>query len=97
MPRSRRKDRLAAQYNLLRAELSRAAWTDEVSQRYASLDEKNRHLMTAFTRKLHDLQSNEAFDPGLATVLAAHVHVRGSTLHSTISGWRRSAASTSAG
>jgi exonuclease SbcD len=57
--------------------------TDETTQRYAGLEEKNRHLMTAFTRRLHDLQTGPGFDAELATVLAAHVHVRGSTLHST--------------
>ena len=50
---------------------------DEESQRYQSLDEKNRLLMSAYTRKLNALQSDERFDPRLQTVLAAHVHVRG--------------------
>jgi exonuclease SbcD len=57
--------------------------TDETTQRYTNLEEKNRCLMSAFTRRLHELQTCSAFDPNLATVLAAHVHVRGSTLHST--------------
>jgi exonuclease SbcD len=57
--------------------------TDESTQRYSGLDEKNRHLMAAFTSKLHELQTSEAFDPTLTTVLSAHVHVRGSELHST--------------
>ncbi|MHB1421612.1 MAG: metallophosphoesterase family protein [Gemmataceae bacterium] len=54
---------------------------DEESQRYQSLDEKNRHLMTAYTRKLSALQSHNRFDPRLHTVLAAHVHVRGAELN----------------
>lgn len=53
---------------------------DEESQRYQSLDEKNRHLMSAYTRKLNALQSDQRFDPRLQTVLAAHVHVRGAEL-----------------
>jgi exonuclease SbcD len=53
---------------------------DEESQRYQSLDEKNRHLMAAYTRKLNALQSDNRFDRRLQTVLAAHVHVRGAEL-----------------
>lgn len=53
---------------------------DEESQRYQSLDEKNRHLMAAFTRALNDLQSDNRFDPTLQTVLGAHIHVRGAEL-----------------
>lgn len=53
---------------------------DEVSQRYQSLDEKNRHLMAAYTSKLNKVQSDPRFDPHLQTVLAAHVHVRGAEL-----------------
>jgi len=54
--------------------------TDEASQRYHSLDEKNRHLLTAFTRKFQEIQQHEAFDANLHTVLAAHVAVQGATL-----------------
>jgi exonuclease SbcD len=54
--------------------------TDEETQRYQSLDEKNRHLMAAFTSALSKLQQSEKFDPRLQTVLAAHVHVRGAEL-----------------
>jgi exonuclease SbcD len=57
--------------------------TDEAAQRYSGLEEKNRLLMEAFTRKLHALQTGAGFDPDLPTVLSAHVHVRGSELHST--------------
>jgi exonuclease SbcD len=52
----------------------------EDSQRYQSLDEKNRHLMAAYTRQLNDLQNDKRFDPRLQTVLSAHVHVRGAEL-----------------
>jgi exonuclease SbcD len=54
--------------------------TGEDSQRYQSLDEKNRHLMTAYTRQLNEIQTHESFDSRLQTVLAAHVHVRGAEL-----------------
>jgi exonuclease SbcD len=56
--------------------------TSEDSQRYHSLEEKNRHLMAACTRQLNALQKHEGFDPRLQTVLAAHVHVRGAQLNS---------------
>jgi exonuclease SbcD len=55
--------------------------TGEDSQRYQSLEEKNRHLMSAFTHQLNDLQTHEGFDARLQTVLAAHVHVRGAQLN----------------
>ncbi len=53
---------------------------DEETQRYKSLDEKNRRLMAAFTQQLSALQSGSRFDPTLQTILAAHVHVRGAEL-----------------
>jgi exonuclease SbcD len=53
---------------------------DEESQRYQSLDEKNRHLMAAFTRRLNELQCDPRFNPTLQTVLGAHIHVRGAEL-----------------
>jgi exonuclease SbcD len=53
---------------------------DEAAQRYQGLDEKNRHLMAAYTSRLQAIQQSERFDPTLQTVLAAHVHVRGAEL-----------------
>lgn len=53
---------------------------DEAAQRYQSLDEKNRHLMTAYTNRLFALRADPCFDESLPTILAAHVHVRGSEL-----------------
>jgi DNA repair protein SbcD/Mre11 len=53
---------------------------DEAAQRYQSLDEKNRHLMAAYTTALNTLQQKDSFDKTLQTVLSAHVHVRGSEL-----------------
>jgi exonuclease SbcD len=54
--------------------------SDEAGQRYQGLDEKNRHLMAAFTQQLHGLQSNPRYDASLQTVLAAHVAVQGCQL-----------------
>jgi exonuclease SbcD len=53
---------------------------DAPAQKYQGLDEKNRHLMTAYTEKLHEIRESEAFDPNLQTVLSAHITVRGSEL-----------------
>lgn len=53
---------------------------DTATQRYESLDEKNRHLMAAYTSELNALQQKDIFDKSLQTVLSAHVHVRGSEL-----------------
>jgi exonuclease SbcD len=53
---------------------------DEAAQRYQGLDEKNRHLMAAYTARLGEIQQRADFDLGLQTVLAAHVHVRGAEL-----------------
>jgi exonuclease SbcD len=53
---------------------------DAPAQKYQGLDEKNRHLMTAYTEKLHEIRESEAFDPSLQTVLSAHITVRGSEL-----------------
>jgi exonuclease SbcD len=53
---------------------------DEAAQRYQGLDEKNRHLMTAYTARLQAIQQGERFDPTLQTVLSAHIHVRGAEL-----------------
>ncbi len=54
---------------------------DEAAQHYRGLDEKNRHLMAAYTARLQDIQQNERFDPTLQTVLAAHIAVSGATLN----------------
>jgi exonuclease SbcD len=53
---------------------------DEEGQRYASLEERNRHLQAAFTKKLRALQEDPSFDANLPAVLAAHVHVQGASL-----------------
>lgn len=54
--------------------------TGDAEQRYQGLEEKNRHLMAAFTRALHDLRQSEYFSDDLPAVLAAHIGVRGSEL-----------------
>jgi exonuclease SbcD len=48
----------------------------ESAQRYTSLEEKNRLLLDAFKQRLHAIQHDGRFQPGLSSVLAAHVHVR---------------------
>src|SRR5262249_21984333 len=55
--------------------------TDETTQRYQGLDEKNRHLTQAFTEQMHALRESEHFNPDLPAVLSAHIGVRGSELH----------------
>ncbi len=50
---------------------------DEPMARYASLDEKNRHLLGAFSRKLSALRSGPSFDAKLPAVLSAHISVTG--------------------
>ena len=57
---------------------------DESSRKYASLDEKNRTLIAAFTDTLRTIQSHPSFDERLPTVLGAHIHVRGATLGTTL-------------
>jgi exonuclease SbcD len=53
---------------------------EEEVQRYASVEEKNRHVQTAYARQLREMQEHPAFDRDKPTVLSAHVHVQGSTL-----------------
>lgn len=55
-------------------------YLDESSQNYTTLEEKHRALQAAFTQKLVQMQQHPAFDARLPSVLAAHVHVRGSAL-----------------
>jgi exonuclease SbcD len=53
---------------------------DELPQRYGSLEEKNQLLRAAFARRLRELQQDPQYQPDLATVLAAHIHLQGATL-----------------
>jgi exonuclease SbcD len=53
---------------------------DEAAQKYASPEEKNERLMTAFREALRTIRQHERFDPATPTVLAAHVNVRGATV-----------------
>lgn len=66
LPRSRRRDHLQERFDLLRQELRRAEWTDEVSERYgtikAALEKKGRRI--------------EDFD----AAIAAHALARGAVL-----------------
>ena len=49
----------------------------EESQRYHSVEEKNKHLQSAYTAALARIREHPRFDRALPTVLSAHVHVRG--------------------
>jgi exonuclease SbcD len=50
---------------------------DEQSQRYGSLEEKNRHLQAAYAKKVKAFQGHESYDPASPTILSAHIHVQG--------------------
>jgi exonuclease SbcD len=53
---------------------------EEETQRFGSLEERNQLLQQAYTRTLRELMQCSQFDAALPAVLAAHVHVQGSTL-----------------
>ena len=53
---------------------------DETSQRYGSLEEKNRHLQSAYAQKVREFREHPHFDPAQPTVLSAHIHVQGAQL-----------------
>lgn len=53
---------------------------EEEVQRYASAEEKNRHMQTAYARQLREIQEHPAFNQELKTVLSAHIHIQSSTL-----------------
>jgi DNA repair protein SbcD/Mre11 len=55
---------------------------EQETQRYGSLEEKNRLLQAAYTRKLREMQDDPHFRADLPTVLAAHIHVQGAALPS---------------
>ena len=47
---------------------------DEATQRYGSLEEKNRHLQAAYSEKARSFEQHPRFDPGIPTVVSAHIH-----------------------
>jgi DNA repair protein SbcD/Mre11 len=53
---------------------------DEQTQKYGSLEEKNRHLQTAYAARVRAFRECPEFNPAQTTVLAAHVHVQGASL-----------------
>jgi exonuclease SbcD len=53
---------------------------DEESQKYASVEEKNRHLQAAYARRLRQIMDDPRYARNLHTVLCAHVHVQGAVL-----------------
>lgn len=50
------------------------------AQKYASPEEKNQRLMSAFMEALRTIQLHERFDRNVPTVLSAHVNVSGATI-----------------
>jgi exonuclease SbcD len=54
--------------------------TEEDAQAYQGFDEKNRHLMNAFTEWLRGVRTAPGFDPSLPSVFSAHVAMQGSDL-----------------
>lgn len=54
--------------------------SDDLTQKYTSVEEKNRQLQIAYAEALRTMQHDEGFDRSLPVVLAAHVHVRGARL-----------------
>jgi exonuclease SbcD len=50
---------------------------DAQTQRYGSLEEKNRSLQAAYADKVRDFQNHPRYDPTQPTILSAHVHVQG--------------------
>ena len=53
---------------------------DAATQRYGSLEEKNRHLQSAYAQKVREFREHPRFDPTQPTVLSAHIHVQGAQL-----------------
>jgi exonuclease SbcD len=49
---------------------------DEATQRYGSLEEKNRHLQSAYSRRVKEFQQHPHYDPSIPTVLSAHIHAQ---------------------
>jgi exonuclease SbcD len=52
----------------------------EGGQRYASPEEKNKLLVTAFEQTLRETRTHPEFRPDVPAVLSAHVHVRGAAI-----------------
>jgi exonuclease SbcD len=50
---------------------------EEQSQRYGSLEEKNRHLQSAYALKVKEFLAHRRYDANSSTVLSAHIHVQG--------------------
>ncbi|HLW68933.1 MAG TPA: exonuclease SbcCD subunit D [Gemmataceae bacterium] len=75
-----RRENFDVQFLLMPFPTPGAYLTDEPSHRYTSLDEKNRHLLAAFSRKLEALRADAGNHGATPMVLAAHVSVTGSQL-----------------
>jgi len=49
-------------------------------QRFSTLEEKNQAVQAGFRRKLQTIVTSPSYQPGLPTVLSAHIHVHGASL-----------------
>jgi DNA repair protein SbcD/Mre11 len=74
-----RRDNFDVQFILMPYPTPSCYLRDE-AQRYASPEEKNQRLMTAFVEALRTIQRHERFDRNVPTVLSAHVNVSGATI-----------------
>ncbi len=52
----------------------------EEKQKYADMEEKNRHLQQAYSDQVKAFQQHKEFDSKQPTVLSAHIHVQGAQL-----------------
>ena len=75
-----RRDRFDVQFILMPYPTPTRYLHDEASQKYASPEEKNKLLVTAFEQTLRSLRTDPKFDPAGPAVLAAHAHVRGAAI-----------------
>jgi exonuclease SbcD len=75
-----RKDGHQVQFILMPYPTPTRYLDQETTQRYQNLEEKNRHLQSAYAATLRKIQEDAHFEPRLQTVLAAHIHVRGARL-----------------
>lgn len=53
---------------------------EEQRQKYASFEEKNRHLQEAYSEQIKQFHKHKAFRGDQPTILSAHIHVQGAQL-----------------
>ncbi|HEY8504959.1 MAG TPA: exonuclease SbcCD subunit D [Gemmataceae bacterium] len=79
-----RSGEFAVQFLLMPYPTAARYLRDEASQRYTSVEEKNRQLQTAYREALRTMRQHARFDPALPAVLSAHVHVRGANVSASL-------------